>query len=152
MNSLHAMEFALDLANRAALLDEVPVGAVIIYNDEVIATGHNLRHTSKRVIQHAEIVAIDAACRKLGSWRLSDCHLIVTLEPCLMCAGAISQARIKRVTFGASDPKGGALGSLYCVHEDTRLNHTFDVEAGLMQERCSELLKVFFRKKREKKD
>jgi len=143
------MEEAIALAKAAASEDEVPVGAVIVKDDTIIATGYNLREQSRCATKHAEIIAIEAACKVLESWRLTECHLYVTLEPCIMCAGAILQSRIPRVTFGAPDPKGGAMGSLYELHADKRLNHMVTVSEGLLAGESSLLLKDFFRRKRE---
>lgn len=142
------MQIALSLAETAAARQEVPVGAVVVCEGKLIATGFNLRETHANPCAHAEILAIQAACETLGRWRLSDCELYVTLEPCLMCAGAISQARLKEVYYGAADPKAGAMGSLYRVHEDTRLNHRLPVTPGLMAEPCGAILSNFFRAKR----
>lgn len=142
------MKQALELAEVAKSLDEVPVGAVIIYEGKIIAKAHNLREKKNTVTQHAELLAIESACQFLKSWRLLKCELYVTLEPCLMCAGALYQSRISRVIYGCKDPKGGALGSLYSVHEDTRLNHNFAVTSGVLEKECSEILKTYFRTKR----
>jgi tRNA(adenine34) deaminase len=145
------MHKAISLAKKAATLGEVPVGAVIIHNDVLVGEGWNLRETSKSAIEHAEIMAIRQASAALGAWRLGGTKLYVTLEPCLMCAGAIYQARIPSVIFGALDQKAGACGSLYCIHEDTRLNHRFLVQGGLLSEDCGEILKAFFRQRRQGK-
>jgi tRNA(adenine34) deaminase len=142
------MRHAIDLAKKAASMGEVPVGAVIVHNGQVIGEGWNLRERHKSALEHAEMMAITAASKTLGAWRLSQTQLFVTLEPCLMCAGAIYQARIPEVIYGALDPKAGACGSLYKVHEDTRLNHRFLVKSGLLAEECGELLKTFFRQRR----
>ncbi len=144
------MTAALELAKRAGREDEVPVGAIIVKDGEIVSTGYNRREQDKNVLRHAEIIAIDEACTKLGAWRLSDCQLYVTLEPCLMCVGAIYQARIERVIYGAYDKKAGALGSLYDIHQDKRLNHNFEVTTEVMKEECSSILSNFFRAKRNK--
>ena len=144
------MQQAISLARSAAKIDEVPVGALIVKNDELVSSGINLRESLDSVTAHAEIVAIEKANKILRSWRLSDCTLYVTLEPCLMCSGALYQSRIGRVVFGASDPKGGAMGTLYNIHSDERLNHQFEVTSGVMKKECSELLKNFFKLKRQK--
>jgi tRNA(adenine34) deaminase len=144
------MKKAINLAKKAALKGEVPVGAVIVHNGKLIATGWNLRESKKNPIMHAEIMAIQKASKKLEAWRLSEATLYVTLEPCLMCAGAIYQSRITKVVFGALDPKAGACGSLYCIHEDSRLNHRFLVESGVLAEECSQVLKDFFKSRRKK--
>lgn len=145
------MEYALSLAETAAYLDEVPIGAIIVKNDRIISTGFNLKEKKNLVTSHAEINAIENACKSLNSWRLNDCTLYVTLEPCLMCSGAIYQSRIETVVYGTKDPKGGALGSLYEINQDERLNHRFEVIPNILQESCSQLLKDFFQKKRKQK-
>jgi len=142
------MSFALSLAETAASIDEVPVGAIIIKNNKIISTGFNQKESSQSVTKHAEIIAIEAACKKLGSWRLNDCTLYVTLEPCMMCSGAIYQARLTEVIYGCSDPKGGCLGSLYSINTDDRLNHSFEVTKGVYGSQASELLQKFFKRKR----
>lgn len=144
------MRRALSLAHSASLLDEVPVGAVIVKDNQVIGEGYNQRETKRSVLSHAELEAVHAANKALDSWRLTGCTLYVTLEPCLMCAGAIYQSRIERVVFGALDPKAGATGSLYDIQADMRLNHRFIVEGGVLADECGQVLKDFFRKKREK--
>ena len=138
---------ALALARKAAQKDEVPVGAVIVWRGAVIAKAYNLRETKKNPLVHAEILAIAEAARKLKRWRLSGCTLYVTLDPCPMCAGAIVNARIDTVIFGAYDPKGGAFGSLYNLAEG-RLNHSPSVTGGIMAEESSNLLKQYFKGKR----
>ena len=138
------MQRALDQARTAESLGEVPVGAVVVLGDEVIAAAYNRREIDANPSAHAEFLALSDAAKKLGRWRLSDCTVYVTLEPCVMCAGLMHQARIARCVYGASDPKAGALGSLYSVHEDSRLNHTFEVEAGICAEESSQLLSNFF--------
>jgi tRNA(adenine34) deaminase len=142
------MDLALSLAKSGAALGEVPVGAVIVKNGQVIATGFNRREFDRMGTHHAEIIAIEEACTRLCAWRLIDCTLYVTLEPCVMCAGAIVQARIPRVVFGTTDPKGGAFGSLYSIHDDKRLNHTVACWAGVRGLESSEILKTFFRRRR----
>ena len=142
------MRRALDCAHEAALLGEVPIGAVIVRNGSLLASGYNLRETSKNALRHAEMDAIAYACQTLGAWRLTGCELYVTLEPCLMCAGAIYQARLDRVFIGETDPKAGAMGSLYQVHEDVRLNHRLPVTSGILAEECGAVLKDFFRARR----
>jgi tRNA(adenine34) deaminase len=142
------MELALSLAETAESLGEVPVGAVIVRDNRLIASGFNIREFAFDPMGHAEISAIKQATLIHKSWRLQDCTLYVTLEPCTMCAGALVQSRISRVVFGARDPKGGALGSLYSLHEDPRLNHRFEVSEGVLASRCSGILTHFFQKKR----
>lgn len=142
------MRLALEQAAHAAELGEVPIGSVVVYEGEVIASGYNRREIDEDPAGHAEFLAMKAASRKLGHWRLSGCTVYVTLEPCLMCAGLMQQSRIDRCVYGASDPKAGALGTLYRINEDERLNHRFEVEAGVLQEECAEILKSFFAKLR----
>lgn len=142
------MREAILLANQAKDRDEVPVGAVIVRNQQIIGRGFNLRETMQDATKHAEMDAIADACKQLGTWRLTGCELFVTLEPCLMCSGAIYQARLDRVWFGAHDPKAGAMGSLYRVHEDLRLNHRLPASGGILAEECGDLLRNFFRQKR----
>ncbi|MBP9706321.1 MAG: tRNA adenosine(34) deaminase TadA [Oligoflexales bacterium] len=143
------MQLALSLAESAAAYDEVPVGALLVDSQQrIISSAFNLKERNSCPTQHAEILAIESACKKLKSWRLLNCQLYVTLEPCLMCAGAISQARIEKVIYAASDPKAGALGSLYQVHQDKRLNHQFEVMPGVFAAEAGQLLSQFFRNKR----
>lgn len=145
------MRLALKQAHKAIELDEVPIGAIIVNKSgKIIANAHNLRETKHTTLGHAELVAIHRACQKLKSWRLLDCTLYVSLEPCFMCAGALVQARVGRVVFGAADPKGGALKSLASLHEHPQLNHQFKVTAGVLENECSDLLKKFFKNKRKK--
>jgi len=146
---LEMMALAIEEAKKAAALGEVPIGAVIAQRGEVIATGHNLRETDKHALAHAEIVAIDNACKKLGGWRLPECTLYVTLEPCPMCAGAIINSRIDRVVFGAYDAKAGSLGSLIDLSK-VNYNHHPQLCGGVMAEECSALLKKFFKSLRKK--
>ena len=138
------MQLALEQAQIAASLEEVPVGAVVVLNGEVIASAHNRREIDASPSAHAEFLALQEAAEKLGRWRLSDCTVYVTLEPCLMCAGLMHQARIARCVYGAADPKAGALGTLYSVHEDTRLNHNFEVESSVCADECASILSNFF--------
>lgn len=145
------MELAIKEAKLAYDKDEVPVGAVIVYKGGVIASAHNLRETSNSATAHAEILAIEKACSVLGTWKLTDCDLYVTLEPCIMCAGAIINARIRNLYFGAYDPKAGACGSVTDVFRLNELNHKVTVYAGIMEDECSEILKRFFQKKRREK-
>ena len=143
------MQKALELAREAALEGEVPVGCVIVRNGEIVATGRNRRETAKTALGHAEIEAIGAACEKLGGWRLWDCTLYVTLEPCPMCAGAIVNARIPTVVFGAPDDKCGACGSV-CDLFSMDFNHHPQVVKGVCQEEAAALLTDFFKDLREK--
>ncbi|NLX77657.1 MAG: nucleoside deaminase [Clostridiaceae bacterium] len=142
------MAEAIEEAKKAYMEDEVPVGAVITYKGEIIARAHNLRETLNRATAHAEIVAIEKACEVLNSWYLTDCDLYVTLEPCIMCAGAIINARIRSLYFGAFDPRGGACGSVTDVFRLKELNHRVTVYAGIMEEECSLVLSEFFKSKR----
>jgi tRNA(adenine34) deaminase len=141
----HWMRLALAEADAAASKGEVPVGCAIVSASGVLlATGHNLRETDEDPTAHAEIVAIRAAARKLGSWRLEDTTLYVTLEPCVMCAGAIVNARVGRVVYGADDPKAGACTTLFTIGQDARLNHRFPVVKGILAEEAAERLRAFF--------
>ncbi len=141
------MAEAVKMAERAAKKDEVPVGAVIVQRGRIISRAKNERESKKNPLAHAEMIAIKKAARRLGGWRLLDCVLYVTLEPCPMCAGAIANARIGEVVFGAYDKKGGAYGSLYNI-ADGKLNHTPKIYGGLMENECAALLKTYFRGKR----
>lgn len=141
------MNEALRLANQAQLEDEVPVGAVVVHESQIIGVGYNRREQNQDPLAHAEILAIQDASKKLGSWRLIDCSLIVTLEPCPMCLAACQQARIKEVIYGAHDKKGGALSLGYELHKDLRTHHRFEVNYQETQA-CSEILTHFFSKKR----
>ncbi len=142
------MEQAIIEANRAFLQGEVPVGAVIVYKNNIISRAHNLREKSNQAIAHAEILVIQEACAKLNTWRLDNCDLYVTLEPCPMCAGAIINARIKSVYFGAYDAKGGACGSVTDLFKPGTFNHSPQVYSGIMEDDCEKLLKEFFSKLR----
>ena len=144
------MRDALRLARKAYDSDEVPVGAVIVFNKEIIGEGYNQTERLKDPTAHAELLAIREAATKTGWQRLIDAELYTTLEPCIMCAGAIWQARIKKVIFGCFDPKGGAYGSLYTINEDKRLNHQVETISGILAEECAGLLRAFFREKRER--
>jgi tRNA(adenine34) deaminase len=139
------MSEALVEADRAAAIGEVPVGAVVVDASGVeLARGHNLRETEEDPTAHAEIIALRRAAAKLGSWRLEGCSIFVTLEPCVMCAGALVNARIARVVWGCDDPKAGACASLFTIGSDPRLNHRFTSEGGVLEEACAERLKRFF--------
>jgi tRNA(adenine34) deaminase len=142
------MRIALVQANLALGKQEVPVGAVVVYKGEVIAARHNERETLKDPTAHAEVLALRDAAAVLGTWHLEDCTLVVTLEPCIMCAGALINARIGTLVFGAADLKGGATSSLYNVCSDPRLNHNPVVVHGVLQDECSLLLRKFFEQKR----
>ena len=144
----HFMQMALSEARAAADEDEVPVGAVIVRQGQVIASAHNQRETLRDPTAHAEMIAITQAATAIGSWRLEDCALYVTLEPCPMCAGAIVQSRIPLVVYGATDPKAGAVHTLFGLLSDARLNHRAEATGGVLAESCSEILTEFFRKQR----
>ena len=147
---LHHMEMALDEAQAAAAEDEVPVGAVIVsFRQGVIARAHNQRERLLDATAHAEMIAITQAAQSLRSWRLEDCVLYVTLEPCPMCAGAVVQARLPVVVYGCADPKAGACHTLYRITADPRLNHRAQVLGGVLADRCSALLSRFFLAKRQ---
>ncbi|MCL2808074.1 MAG: tRNA adenosine(34) deaminase TadA [Coriobacteriia bacterium] len=144
VEDIHYMQRALEQARAAWELGEVPVGAVVVSNGELIAAAHNRREMDASPYAHAEFLALMDAADRLGRWRLSSCTVYVTLEPCLMCAGLMVQARIARCVYGAADPKAGALGSLYTVHDDSRLNHSFIVESGICADESAQLLSKFF--------
>ncbi|MBL0226204.1 MAG: nucleoside deaminase [Geobacteraceae bacterium] len=145
------MTRAIVEARKAAAKDEVPIGCVIVHDGRIIARGHNLRETSQDPAAHAEMIAIRKAARKLVSWRLLDCTLYVTLEPCTMCMGAIILSRIPTVVFGCYDPKGGAAGSLYDLSNDPRLNHSVELLPSILEAECSGLLSEFFAALRKRK-
>ena len=142
------MKEALKEAKKAYDKVEVPIGAVIVKDNKIIARAHNLRETKKQACAHAEILAIEKACKKLNAWRLEDCDLYVTLEPCTMCAGAIINARIKNLYIGAMDEKGGAVGSKINILKDIKLNHEVEVITGILKDECSSILKDFFKELR----
>ena len=145
---LQWMTRALEMAETAAARGEVPVGAVLTKDQEIVAEGHNLTVAATDPTAHAEVVVIREAAQALGDWRLTDCVLYVTLEPCAMCAGALVLARLGRLVFGASAPKAGMVGSLENLLEDERLNHRCEVTTGILREESSQLLKSFFRARR----
>jgi len=142
------MRLALQAAQEAGSLGEVPIGAVIVCEGAVVARAHNLRETRRDPTAHAELLAIQEAAAKLGRWRLSDCTIYVTLEPCPMCAGAMHQARVARLVYGAPDPKAGAAGSLFDLAGDERLNHRFEVTGGVLAEESAVVLRAFFERLR----
>ena len=144
------MKEAINEAKQAEVLGEVPIGAVIVRDGRVIARGHNLRETTKDPTNHAEIVALRRASEVVGGWRLSGCTLVVTLEPCPRCAGAIVQSRIDRLVFGTADPKAGCAGTLMNLLTEPRFNHQVIVVDSVMQQECAEILSDFFRKLRNK--
>ena len=145
------MREAIKEAKKAELLDEVPIGCIIVKDNKIISRGYNIRESKQNPAGHAEMVAINKASKKLKNWRLEDCELYVTLEPCIVCSGAIIQSRIKTVYFGAYDPKGGAFGSSINVLGATNINHHPEVIGGVLQEECSKLLTNYFKSKRDKK-
>lgn len=142
------MKMALLEAEKAYNLGEVPIGAIIVKNGKVIGRGHNTRELSENAIAHAEINAINEACANIGHWRLTDCELYVTIEPCPMCIGAIYQSRIRSINFGARDPKGGACGSIFNLFDFKGLNHYCEINEGILSQECSELMKRFFKRLR----
>lgn len=146
------MDLALQEAAKAAEEEEIPVGAVVVWKDKVIGRGHNQREKLQNPIAHAEIVALLEASSRLRSWRLHECTLYATLEPCIMCVGAVLQARLARLVFGCLDPKGGAVESLYRLCEDPRLNHRLEVARGVREKDCARILEDFFTRLRKKKD
>ncbi|MCE5091185.1 nucleoside deaminase [Staphylococcus devriesei] len=150
-NDEYYMKLAIAEAKKAQRLGEVPIGAIIVKNDEVIARAHNLRETAQQPTAHAEHIAIERAAKEVGSWRLEGCTLYVTLEPCVMCSGAIVMSRIPRVVFGAMDPKGGCSGSLMNLVEEPRFNHRATVVSGILEKECGDLLRQFFRDLRARK-
>ncbi|MBY8914901.1 tRNA adenosine(34) deaminase TadA [Bacillus sp. YC2] len=151
MNDEYYMREAIKEAKKAEEKGEVPIGAVLVLHDEIVARAHNLRETEQRALAHAEMLAIDEACRKLGTWRLEEAVLYVTLEPCPMCAGAVVLSRVDKVVFGAFDPKGGCTGTLMNLLQEERFNHQAEVVSGVLEEECGEMLSAFFRKLRRQK-
>ena len=149
--TLRYMKAALKEAEKAMAIDEVPIGCVIVLNDKIIAKAHNIRESKQNPVGHAEVLAIQKASQKLNSWRLENCELYVTVEPCIMCAGAIIQSRIKKVYYGANDLKGGAFGSSIDVLQAKNINHHPEIYPGIMKEECSNLVTNYFKSKRAKK-
>ena len=145
------MKAAIREAKKAYKLEEVPIGCVIVQNDKIIARGYNRRNTDKNTLAHAEISAIKKASKKTGDWRLEDCILYVTLEPCQMCAGAIVQSRMKKVVIGSMNPKAGCAGSVLNLLQMKQFNHQVEMETGVLEEECSAMLSGFFQELREKK-
>ena len=145
------MKEALKEAEKAYLIDEVPIGAVIVHEGKIIGRGYNQREITNRAITHAEIMAIEEANGFLSNWRLEDCALFVTVEPCVMCSGAIVQSRIPNVYYGTADYKGGTAGTLMNLLQQDQFNHQAQVEAGVLEEECKELLTRFFKELREKR-
>jgi tRNA(adenine34) deaminase len=145
------MKEAIKQAKKAYALKEVPIGCVIVYNDKIIARGYNRRNTDKTTLGHAEITAIKKASRKINDWRLEDCTMYITLEPCQMCAGAIVQARIPRVVIGSMNPKAGCGGSILNILQMEQFNHRCEVTRGVLEEECSLMLTTFFKELRQSK-
>lgn len=148
MNHEYWMKEAIEEARKAEQIKEVPIGAVVVWKDQIIGRGYNLRETSLDPTSHAEMIAIREASEHLQAWRLLDCSLYVTLEPCPMCAGAIVQSRIPQVIYGTPDPKAGCAGTLMNLLQEERFNHQVEVISGIMQEECAGLLTTFFRQLR----
>lgn len=150
MEKEYFMKEALKEARKAYLKEEVPVGVIIVKDGKIIARAHNLKESKKRATGHAEIIAIERACKKVGAWRLSGCEMYVTLEPCAMCAGALIQSRIDKLYIGTSDPKTGACGSVLNLLEDYPFNHKIEIEKYILKEECEKILKDFFKMLRER--
>ncbi|ANY66419.1 tRNA-specific adenosine deaminase [Paenibacillus sp. BIHB 4019] len=144
------MQQAIEEAKKAEQIGEVPIGAIVVKNHQIIGRGYNLRETQHDPTAHAEMVAIRDACKELDAWRLLDCTLYVTLEPCPMCAGAIVQSRVKRVVYGTGDPKAGCAGTLMNLLQEPRFNHETELTSGVLQQECATMLTQFFRKLRRK--
>ena len=145
------MKAAIKQAKKAYALDEVPIGCVIVQNDKIIARGYNRRNTDKNTLAHAELSAIKKASKKTGDWRLEDCTMYVTLEPCQMCAGAIVQSRLKKVVIACMNPKAGCAGSVLNLLQMKQFNHQVEMETGILEEECSQMLSNFFKELRQKK-
>ena len=145
------MREAIKQARKAAKIDEVPIGCVIVYDDKIIARGYNRRNTDKSTLAHAEIIAIRKAAKVIGDWRLEDCTMYITLEPCPMCAGAIVQARVDRVVIGSMNAKAGCAGSVLNVLQERRFNHQVELTKDVLHEECSSMLSGFFRELRERR-
>lgn len=146
------MRAAIREAKKAYALDEVPIGCVIVQNEKIIARGYNRRNTDKNTLAHAEIAAIKKASKKTGDWRLEDCTMYVTLEPCQMCAGAIVQSRLGKVVIGSMNPKAGCAGSVINLLQMKEFNHQVEMVRGVLEEECSAMLSAFFQELREKKN
>lgn len=145
------MKEAIRQAKKAYKIKEVPIGCVIVQGDKIIARGYNKRNTKKNTLAHAELLAINKASKAIGDWRLEDCTMYITLEPCQMCAGAIVQSRMKRVVIGSMNPKAGCAGSIINLLEMKEFNHQVELEIGVLEKECTELLQQFFRELREEK-
>jgi len=142
------MKEALKQAKKAYILGEVPIGCVIVYQDKIIGRGYNRRNTKKTTLAHAEITAIERASKKMGDWRLEDCTIYITLEPCQMCSGAIVQARIKRAVIGTMNPKAGCAGSILNILQMKEFNHQVEITTGVLEEECTAILQKFFKELR----
>ncbi len=142
------MQVAIELAKCAYEIDETPIGAIVVYDDKIIGRGFNVRNRDKNPLGHAELVAIAEAAKYINDWRLEDCTMYVTVEPCQMCAGAIVQARIKRLVFGCENKKAGSCGSIVNLVNEPRFNHQVEVLSGVLREECSDIMKNFFKKMR----
>ncbi|MFA6614342.1 MAG: tRNA adenosine(34) deaminase TadA [Endomicrobiia bacterium] len=145
---IYFMQQALNCAKKAYNIEEVPIGAVIVKDNKIIAKGYNKSITLQDSTAHAEIIAIRKACKKLNNYRLNDCSIYVTIEPCSMCVGALILSRIKKIYFGAKDIKAGACGSVFNIASDNRLNHKIEVSSGLLEEECARIIKEFFQNRR----
>lgn len=145
------MKEAIKQAKKAEVIEEVPIGCIIVYKDKIISRGYNRRNIDKNTLSHAELNAIKKASKKLGDWRLDDCEMYVTLEPCQMCAGAIVQSRIKKIYIGSMNPKAGCAGSVINLLQVKEFNHQVEVVTGILNEECSSMLTDFFRRLREQK-
>lgn len=145
------MKEAMKQAKKAWVLGEVPIGCVIVYQDKIIGRGYNRRTIDKNTLAHAELLAIKKASKKMGDWRLEDCTMYVTLEPCQMCSGAIIQSRMKKVVIGCMNPKAGCAGSILNLLQMEEFNHQAEMEVGVLEEECSRMMKEFFKELREKK-
>lgn len=146
MDYNYFMNEAYKEARKAFDKNEVPIGAVIVYKNEIIGRGHNLRETKKSTIYHSEIIAINEACKSFKDWRLEECIIFVTIEPCIMCAGAIIQSRLNKVVYGAANKKFGAIESLYKIFDNENSNHKVDTLGGIMEKECSQIMKEYFKK------
>jgi len=147
-NDCDYMQLALETARRAPVMGEVPIGAVLVLDSQVLSRAHNCRESWQDPTAHAEVIALREAAARLGTWRLTGTTLYVTIEPCSMCAGAMIQARVSRLVFGARDPKAGACGSVFNLPDERRLNHRVQVIGGLLEQECQELMRAFFRERR----
>ena len=145
------MKEAMKQAKKAAAIEEVPIGCVIVYKDKIIGRGYNKRNLKKNTLAHAEILAMNKASKVIGDWRLEDCTMYVTLEPCQMCSGAIVQSRMKKVVIGCMNPKAGCAGSVLNLLQVEGFNHQVELEIGVLEEECSTMMKQFFKELREKK-